>query len=87
MAKAAGIFLIVAAVMGASAPARAAMVAGGTHTLPGGHGPPDVRDLYICRVLPRYGGGFCTSPPYAPVGKRCTCEGPKGPRPGVVEHR
>jgi hypothetical protein len=48
---------------------------------------PDVRQLYICRVLPQYGGGFCTSPPYAPVGKRCSCEGPNGPRWGVVEHR
>jgi hypothetical protein len=52
-----------------------------------GHGPPDVRQFYICRVLPQYGGDFCTSPPYAPVGKHCTCEGPRGPRPGVVEHR
>ena len=52
-----------------------------------GHGPPDVRQFYICRMLPRYGGDFCTSPPYAPVGKLCTCEGPHGPRPGVVEHR
>jgi hypothetical protein len=52
-----------------------------------GHGPPDVRQFYICRVLPQYGGDSCTSPPYAPVGKHCTCEGPRGPRPGVVEHR
>jgi hypothetical protein len=59
-----------------------------THTFHGpGHGPPDVRQFYICRVLPRYGGGFCTSPPYAPVGKTCSCEGPHGPRPGAVEHR
>jgi len=50
-------------------------------------GPPDTRQFYICRVLPQYGGGFCTSPPYAPVGKRCSCEGPNGPRWGVVEHR
>ena len=52
-----------------------------------GHGPPDVTKLYICRVSPKYGGGTCTSPPYAPVGKRCSCEGPHGPRWGRVEHR
>ena len=67
-------------------------------TLPGGlsaepaamhglQGPPDVRRFYVCRVLPKDGGGFCTSPPYAPVGKSCTCDGPHGPRQGVVERR
>ena len=50
-------------------------------------GPPDVRQFYICRVLPKDGGGFCTSPPYAPIGKSCTCDGPHGPRQGVVERR
>jgi len=62
MRIAAGILLMVAALTGAVSPARAAMM----HPLPGGHGPPDVRFLYICRVLPRYGDGFCTAPPYAP---------------------
>jgi hypothetical protein len=72
--------IVVAVVLAATgAQARTAMTPG--------HGPPDVRDLYVCRVLARYGGGFCTSPPYAPVGKHCTCEGPRGPRPGAVEHR
>lgn len=75
--------LLAAALMLAASPTQAATMHGG----PGGHGPPDVRQLYICRVLPRYGGGFCTSPPYAPAGKRCSCEGPHGRRWGMVEHR
>jgi hypothetical protein len=78
-------YLVAAVISLASAaalPARGAMM----HNIPG-HGPPDVRQLYICRVEPRSSGTFCTSPPYAPVGKRCTCEGPHGPRPGRVEHR
>ena len=78
------IAFMAAAVLHASAAAPALAA---PHAMPRGHGPPDVRQLYICRVLPRYGGGFCTSPPYAPVGKRCSCEGPHGPRPGLVEHR
>ena len=69
-------------------PAGPAGRAGGDASPMGpGHGPPDVRQFYICRVLPQYGGDFCNSPPYAPVGKHCTCEGPRGRRPGVAEHR
>ena len=76
------LLLIAAALTIAASPAHAA-----PPRVPGGHGPPDVRQLYICRVLPRYGGGFCTAPPYAPVGKRCSCEGANGRRWGAVEHR
>jgi hypothetical protein len=91
MRMATGVLLVVAALPFAATPAHAApalrvAAVGVMHGQPG-HGPPDVTKLYICRVLPRYGGGFCTSPPYAPLGRHCTCEGPHGPRPGVVEHR
>ena len=51
------------------------------------HAPPDPTPLHVCKVLPRYGGGTCTSPPYAPIGRKCSCEGPHGPRPGVVTWR
>ena len=48
---------------------------------------PDPTPLHVCKVLPRYGGGTCISPPYAPFGRKCSCEGPHGPRPGVVTWR
>ena len=93
MANAARMLLLAAAFTSAGWTAPPALPGGlaaepvATRAVPLGHGPPDTRQLYICRVEPRYGGDFCTSPPYAPVGKRCTCEGPNGPRPGHVEHR
>jgi hypothetical protein len=51
------------------------------------HGPPDRAYIFVCKVLPRYGGGVCTSTPYAHLGARCSCEGPHGPRWGVVSPR
>ena len=53
------------------------------------HGPPNITQPVICKVLPRYGSDFCTAPPYASVGRACTCDGPKGlrTRPGVVSWR
>lgn len=52
------------------------------------HTLPDPTQFHVCRVLKRYGGKVCMSPPYAPLGKRCTCSGPDGKRlPGVVTWR
>jgi len=56
------------------------------------HGPPrhplpDPTRLHVCKVLPSYGDQICTSPPYAPIGRQCTCQGPHGPLPGVVTWR
>ena len=51
------------------------------------HGPPDAAQRYICKVLPRYGVGVCSAPPFAPLGKRCSCQGQHGPRFGVVSTR
>ena len=90
MRIAAPILPIVAALLGAGWTAPPALP-GSLQAEPvaqrGLQGPPDTKQLYICRVLPQFGGDFCTAPPYAPAGKQCTCEGPRGPRPGVVQHR
>jgi hypothetical protein len=51
------------------------------------HGPPDIPNIYICKVLPRYGGGACTTALYPRLGAACSCEGTKGPRAGVVTPR
>lgn len=51
------------------------------------HTLPNPTQFHVCRVFKRYGGGVCNSPPYAPIGKRCSCEGRHGPRPGVVTWR
>jgi hypothetical protein len=48
------------------------------------HGPPDMRNQFVCKVNPRQGGGNCTTVPYAHLGAACTCD---GPRNGVVSTR
>ena len=55
--------------------------------LPGPHGPPNIPNPYVCKVLPRYGGGQCTTVPYPRLGAPCSCEGEHGPRRGVVSTR
>jgi hypothetical protein len=65
-----------------AAPALAA-----SHMAPTPHGPPNIPNTFVCKVLPRYGGGVCTSPPYPHLGARCSCEGPRGPRLGVIAPR
>jgi hypothetical protein len=57
------------------------------HVMPLPHGPPDIPNIYVCKVLPRYGGGTCTTNPYPHLGAACSCEGTKGPRAGVVSTR
>ena len=74
--------LIAAAVLAAAAPALAA-----PHAVPRPHGPPNIPNPYVCKVLPRYGGGRCTTVPYPRLGAACTCEGERGPRRGVVSTR
>ncbi len=66
----------------AAAPAKAA-----PRPLPGPHGPPDIPNPYVCKVLPRDGGGQCTTVPYPRLGAPCTCEGERGLRRGVVSTR
>ncbi len=76
-------------IMTAAAPARefaAGIMPVAMHGMPR-HPLPDPTPMRVCKVLPRYGGGTCTSPPYAPIGRSCFCEGPRGPRPGVVTWR
>ena len=84
----AAVLPLIAAAAWTSAAAEAALVPIAMH---GGFHPPntlpDPTPLHVCRVLKRYGGGQCTSPPYAPIGRHCSCEGPRGPRPGTVTWR
>jgi hypothetical protein len=71
------LWFAVAALQLAAAPAQtsfaaeAAVVLIAAHS--GFHPPhtlPDPTQFHVCRVFKRYGGGVCTSPPYAPIGKR-----------------
>jgi hypothetical protein len=79
------LLLIGAALLAAASSATAAMRTPG----PMPHGPPNITPPVVCKVLPRYGSDFCTAPPYASVGRACTCDGPKGlrTRQGVVSWR
>ncbi len=71
-------FMLVAALGSAAAAPR---------PLPGPHGPPDIPNPYVCKVLPRDGGGQCTTAPYAHRGAPCNCDGEHGARHGVVSPR
>jgi hypothetical protein len=44
-------------------------------------GPPDGRNVFICKIFPRQGGGICTTVPYVHLGAPCSCD---GGRKGVV---
>jgi hypothetical protein len=74
--------MMTALLLGIAAPSLAA-----PRPLPGPHGPPDIPNIYVCKVLPRDGGGHCTTTPYPHLGAPCTCEGGRGPRHGVVVTR
>lgn len=78
--------IIVTALLLAAAAARS-YAAQRPLSLPRPHGPPDLPNTFVCKVLPRYGGGICTTVPYPHLGARCTCEGARGPRVGMVSTR
>ena len=76
-------FAIAVLLVCAVTPAKAAM-GGGVHRL----GPPESVNptmQYVCR--PRDGGNTCTTVPYGHLGAACSCEGPRGPRPGKITPR
>jgi hypothetical protein len=50
----------------------------------GRRGPPDGLNVFICKIAPQQGGGFCTTVPYAHLGVACSCD---GGRKGVVSTR
>lgn len=73
--------LIVALLMSSAAAQAAPQFHGITD-----HRPPRT-ERFVCKVLPRAGGGQCTTNPYAHLGAACECEGKTRPRPGVVSTR
>jgi hypothetical protein len=77
------ITIVTAVLLGCAVPPAQAAMGGGVHRF----GPTDssqATQRFVCKIIPRDGGGFCTTVPYAHLGVACTCD---GGRHGVVSTR